>query len=171
METIQRNMDQNRMQLRKKLRQQIQWGRMGILAILAVTLLNQILLLCKVNYHFHFSASLPYYLNWLSRQMGLGGFKAMAVILTILVYACYIACWLMSAQRREWLVAALGLYAVDTVLLIILAMTLLANPFSCLLEILTHGVGLALLWWAVWAANQLSRMPRPRPPMPTRQEP
>lgn len=171
METIQRDMDRNRLQLRKRLRQQVQWGRMGILAILAVTLLNQILLLCKVNYHFHFSASLPYYLNWLSRQMGMGGFKAMAVILTILVYAGYIACWLLSAQQREWLVAALGLYAVDTVLLIIFAFTLLDNPASCLLEILTHGAGLALLWWAVRAANQLSRMPRPRPPMPTRQEP
>ena len=79
METIQRNMDPNRLQLRKKLRQQIQWGRMGLLVILAVSLLNQILLLCKVNYHFHFSAALPYYLNWLSRQMGLDGFKAMAV--------------------------------------------------------------------------------------------
>lgn len=170
METIQRNMDPNRLQLRKKLRQQIQWGRMGLLVILAVSLLNQILLLCKVNYHFHFSAALPYYLNWLSRQMGLGGFKAMAVILTILVYACYIACWLLSAQRRDWLMAALGLYAVDTVLLIIFSLTLLNNPASCLLEILTHGAGLALLWWAVRAASQLSRIPRPRPSMPTREE-
>ena len=163
METMQRNMDRNRLQLRKKLRQQVQWGRMGLLVILAVTLLNQILLLCKVNYHFHFSAALPYYLNWLARQMGQGGFKAMATILTILIYACYIACWLLSAQRREWMMAALGLYIVDTVLLIIFSLTLLSNPASCLLEILTHGAALALLGWAFRASNQLSRMPRPRP--------
>ena len=70
METIRQDMDQKRQQHRKKLRQQVQWGRMGILAILVMSLVNQILLLCKVDYHFHFSAALPYYLNWLSRQLG-----------------------------------------------------------------------------------------------------
>lgn len=166
MEMIRQDIDQKRQQHRKKLRQQVQWGRMGILAILAMSLVNQVLLLCKVDYHFHFSAALPYYLNWLSRQlegqMPLEGFKAMAVILTVLVYGGYIVCWLMSAQQREWLTAALGLYAVDTVLLIVFALTLLSNPASCLLEILAHGAGLLLLWWAVRAAGQLSHMPRPR---------
>ena len=73
-------------------------------------------------------------------------------------------------DRANKLMAALGLYAVDTVLLIIFSLTLLNNPASCLLEILTHGAGLALLWWAVRAASQLSRIPRPRPSMPTREE-
>ena len=86
----------------------------------------------------------------------------MAVVLTIAVYAAYIACWLMSAQRKEWIIAALGLYGLDTLLLVIFALTLLENPASCLLEILTHGVGIALLVVAVRAAEQLSRMPKRR---------
>jgi peptidoglycan/LPS O-acetylase OafA/YrhL len=83
-------------------------------------------------------------------------------VLTVLLYGAYIACWLQSAQRKEWLVAALGLYGLDTLLLIIFCLTLLENPASCLLEILTHSVGIALLVIAVRAAEQLSRMPRQR---------
>lgn len=152
--------------LRMRLRQQIGWGRTGLLAILAVTLLNQVLLMFHVDYHFLFSAAVPYYLNWLVQELGansdVGLFRFMATVLTILLYGAYIACWLQSAQRKEWLVAALGLYALDTVLLIIFCLTLLENPASCLLEVLTHGVGMALLVMAVLAAEQLSRMPKQR---------
>ena len=152
--------------LRLRLRQQIGWGRGALLVILAVTLLNQLLLMLGVEYHFLFSAAVPYYLNWLARELGANGnvglFSALAVVLTIAVYAAYIACWLMSAQRKEWIIAALGLYGLDTLLLVIFALTLLENPASCLLEILTHGVGIALLVVAVRAAEQLSRMPKRR---------
>lgn len=152
--------------LRMRLRKQVEWGRWCLLAILAISLLNQILLMFKVNYHFLFSASVPYYLNWLGRELGahadLAAFKVLAVILTMLIYAAYIACWMMSAQRREWLLAALGLYGVDTLLLIIFCLTLLENPSSCLLEILTHGIGLWVLYVSFRAAERLSSLPRPR---------
>ena len=164
METTRRVPAEKRLRLR--LRQQIGLGRTAMLVILAVTLLNQILLMLRVEYHFLFSASVPYYLNWLVRELGangdVGAFAALATVLTILLYAAYIACWLMSAQRKEWMVAALGLYGLDTLLLIIFALTLLDNPSSCLLEILTHGVGLAVLVVAVKASEQLSRLPKIR---------
>lgn len=164
MESERRALAQKRQ--RQLLRQRIGWGRMAMLAILAVSLVNQFLLLIKVNYHFLFSAAVPYYLNWLGRELGaqtdMGAFKALAVILTMLVYGAYIACWLLSSQRREWLAAALGLYGLDTLLLIIFAFTLLDNPWSCLLEVLTHCVGLYLLFGAVQAAERLSHMPKPR---------
>ena len=149
--------------IRQRLRQQVGWGRNGLLAILAITLINQLLLMLQVEYHFLLSAAVPYYLNWLVRELGAtGAFPALATVLTIALYAAYIACWLMSSQRKEWLVAALGLYGLDTLLLVIFTLTLLDNPASCLLEILTHGIGIALLVIAVRAAEQLSRMPKQR---------
>ena len=149
--------------LRLRLRQQVGAGRMALLAILAVTLLNQIMLALGINYHFHFSAAVPYYMNWLVRELGASGaFPFLATVLTLGLYAAYGACWLLSAQQKQWLLASLGLYGVDTLLLIIFALTLLENPASCLLEILTHGVGLVLLVFALRAAEQLSRMPRQR---------
>ena len=160
--------------LRARLRQQINWGRNALLVILAVTLLNQFLLMIGLNYHFLFSSAVPYYLNWLGKELAANGdmgvFKAIAVILTMLMYVAYIACWLLSAQRREWMLAALGLYGIDTLLLVIFSMTLLENPASCLFEILTHLVGLWLLYVAVGASNRLSKMPRkPRVPHPVQQ--
>lgn len=151
---------------RLRLRQQINWGRNALLAILAITLLNQFLLMIGVDYHFLFSSSVPYYLNWLGRELAAHGdvsvFRVLAVILTMLMYVAYIACWLLSAQRREWMIAALGLYGIDTLLLIIFSLTLLENPASCLLEILTHAIGLWLLYVAVGAADRLSKLPRQR---------
>lgn len=161
METTRRVPAEKRLRLR--LRQRVGWGRSALLVILAVTLINQILLMLHVDYHFLFSAAMPYYLNWLVRELGAtGAFPALVTVLTIALYAVFIACWLMSSQRKEWLVAALGLYGLDTLLLIIFTLTLLQNPASCLLEILTHGIGIALLVVAVQAAERLSRMPKPR---------
>ena len=156
METARRVPAEKRQRLR--LRQQIGWGRTALLVIMGVTLLNQILLMLRVDYHFLFSAAVPYYLNWLVQELGaqsdVGAFEALAVVLTVLLYGAYVVCWLQSAQRKEWLVASLGLYGLDTLLLIIFCLTLLEN--------LTHGVGLALLVVAVRAAEQLSRLPRQR---------
>lgn len=172
METARRIPAEKRLRLR--LRQQVGWGRTALLVILAVTLLNQILLMLRVDYHFLFSAAVPYYLHWLVQELGantdVGLFRVVATVLTVLLYGAYIACWLQSVQQKEWLVAALGLYGLDTLLLIIFCLTLLENPASCLLEILTHGVGIALLVIAVRAAEQLSRMPRQRR-VPDRQSP
>jgi peptidoglycan/LPS O-acetylase OafA/YrhL len=164
METERRIASERRLRLR--LRQQVDWGRLGLLVILAVTLLNQILLLFRVNYHFLFSAAVPYYLNWLARELSansdVGVFGFFASVLTLLLYGAYAACWFQSGRRKEWLMAALGLYGLDTLLLIIFCLTLLENPASCLLEILTHCVGIALLVVAVRAAEQLSRLPKQR---------
>ena len=166
MESVQRAGADKR--LRRELIRQINLGRWALLAIVAVTLLNQLLLACGVKYHFLFSAAMPYYLNWLAIELGavssVGAYKALAVVLTIGLYVGYAACWLLSAQRKEWLLASLVLYGVDTVLLIVFSLTLLENPASCLLEILTHFVGLFALYISMQASEKLSKLPRVRRP-------
>ena len=148
--------------LRRQLRQRIEWGRLAILVVIGISLINQILLWCNVQYHVLFSASMPYYLNWLAGILDIGFFKFLATVLTLLLYLAYAACWLMCGHRREWMLAATGMYAVDTLLLIIFAFTLLKNPVSCLLEVLTHGIVLVVLILAFLSAEKLSKMPRPR---------
>lgn len=156
--------------LRRKLQQQIGLGRTALLLVLLVSLLNQLLLLLKVNFHFLFSASVPYYLNWLARKLGgpagATPLKVIAVIVTLLIYFVYVACWLFSARRRDFLKTALLLYCADTVLLVIFACALLNNPFNCLLEVLTHLIVIAVLYMAHRAAQQLRRMPKKRKPRP-----
>ena len=154
--------------LRRELIRRINLGRWALLAIVAVSLLNQLLLACGVKYHFLFSAAMPYYLNWLGIRLSavasVGAYRALAVILTLALYVGYGACWLLSAQRKEWMLACLVLYGVDTLLLIVFALALLENPASCLLEVLTHCLGLYALYLSVQASEQLSKLPRQRRP-------
>ena len=158
-----RRTDPQRM-LKRKLRKQIEWGRWGLLAVIAATLLNQILLLCGAKYHLLFSAAMPYYLNWLAIQLNIGAFKAVATVLTIALYGAYAVCWLLSGHKKEWMLATLGLYGVDTLLLIIFAFTLVEHPASCLFEILVHFACLGLLGVAFRAFYQLSQLPRRKRP-------
>lgn len=142
-----------------RLRQRVMWVRMGLLTMVGFTLVNQLLLVLRVDYHFLLSAAVPYYLNWTCRKLGLGGIVPMlAAALTAWLYAAYFVCWLLSRRHRGWLLAALGLYAVDTLLLIIFAATLLENAASCALEILAHMGILALLISGDQAAGRLNRM-------------
>lgn len=163
METSHRNSGDKR--LRKRLIQQIEAGRLTLLILAAVSLVNQILLICNVNYHLLLSMASPYYLNWLnielSKQGSTGVYGFFAVLLTIVVYIALLACWLMSGQSKQWLAAAFGIYALDTVLLVVFT-TLLKNPASCLLEVVTHCVVLAVLYNALRSAEKLSKLPRRR---------
>jgi hypothetical protein len=146
-------------------------GVVGLVLMILVSLLNQLLLLLKVNFHFLFSASVPYYLNWLARKLGgpagVTPLKVIAVIVTLVIYFAYVACWLFSARRKDYLKTALLLYCADTVLLVIFACALLNNPFNCLLELLTHLLVVAVLYTAHRAAQQLSRMPKKKKSAPT----
>lgn len=165
MDTTQRN----ERAIRRQLRQRIEWGRLAMLVIIFASLVNQILLWCGAKYHLIFSAALPYYLNWLAGQLDSTVFKVLATMLTLLLYCAYAICWLMSGHRRDWMLATIGLYGVDTLLLIIFSFVLLTNPISCLLEILVHGAVLALLILALLSAQKLSKMPRLRRPAPSQQ--
>lgn len=140
--------------LRRRLHRQIQWSRNVFLLILAVSAVNLVLLFMGLDYHFLFSAAVPYYMNWLAAQLGRSGLKVLAVAVTVLVFALGGGCWYFFRSRR-WLEGALVFYAVDTVALAVMALTLLENPLSCLLEVLVHGLGLLLLFPARKAATGL----------------
>lgn len=159
---------------RRQLQQHIGLGRTAILLMLAVSLLNQLLLLLKVNYHFLFSTAVPYYLNWLARKLGgpvgVTPLKVLAVILTLLIFVTYVACWIFSARRRDFLKTAFLLYSADTVLLVIFAFALLNNPFSCLLEVLVHVIGIIVLYNAHRSALQLRKMSKKKKRRPASQE-
>lgn len=145
---------------RQKLNRTFQTGRIVLLILLVVSVFNQLLLLLKVDYHIFFSASMPYYLNWLAGALGGSGgitfLKVFAVLVTVICYGGYAICWIQSSQQREFLRTALLLYAMDTLMLVIFAFVFIENPISCLLEILVHLVALWLLYNAHCSAKILA---------------
>lgn len=148
--------------LRRQLQRQVIWGRIALLAIIAVTLIDQLLLWAGIDYHFFFSAAMPYYLNWTASQLSSGAFKVVATVVTVALYAIYALC-LLRYLEPDWTMAAAGLYIADTALLIVFALVMLENPASCLLELLVHGIALVLLIPAYRAQLRLSRMKRREP--------
>lgn len=148
--------------LRRTLQRQVGWGQLALLGIVGVSLINQVMLGLGINYHFLFSAAMPYYLNWLGRQFSNVGFTVVAVLVTVALYGAYGVC-LLRSHEPQWFWVGMILYAVDTVLLVIFALVLLENPVSCLLELLIHGVALVVLVRAWKARLRLSRIP-PRMP-------
>ena len=148
--------------LRKQYQRRISWGQYALLGILGITFLNQLLLWMGVRYHFLFSAAMPYYLNWVAGQLSHKGYSIVATVLTVALYGTYGFCLLRSHEAR-WFWTSMVLYALDTILLIVFALALLTNPMSCLIELLVHGVALAILIQAWVARIRLIQMP-PRVP-------
>ena len=151
---------------RIRLRQKVVLGRWVLLAITGVSLINLLFLLFKVNYHFHLSAALPYYLNWLgvklSEYSSVVGYQVFAGILTAGLVGMYAVCWLFSAQKPEWLTAGLVMYGIDTLLLIVLSFTVVKRPAACVFEILSHLACLYFLWSAMQSGKALRKMARRR---------
>lgn len=148
---------------RKRMRRRLNLGRTSLPVMVSVTLVNQLLLAMGVNYHFLFSAAMPYYINWTVRELDLrGAVPVLSAVLSVGLCSVFLTCWMLSRRRRGWLRAALGLYTLDTLALLVFAVTVLRNPAACLLEALTHAVLLALLAYAVAAEEQLRRKPQRR---------
>ena len=157
-------MDRRASSNKAKIRHQIMAGRWVLLAVAGLTLVNHLMLLCGAAYHFWISAATPYYVNWLGAELGLSGaWPVVNVLLALVLDGFFIACWALSRRRRVFLTAALAGYALDTLLLVIFAFTLLRNPASCILEILTHLVVTYLLLTADQAAGALQRMRQRHP--------
>lgn len=148
--------------LRIQLRKQIEWGRWAILAVFLVSLVNQVMLWFGSSYHFLFSAAMPYYVNWLAGQLGGTGLKVLATLLTLVLYGAYAICVVLSGNRRDWMLATIVLYGLDTVILCIFAFTMLENPASCLLEILVHVAILAPMVNAIRAFDRMEQLPKLR---------
>lgn len=137
----------------------VAWGRTCLLAVVMFSLVNQLLLALGVDYHFLISAAVPYYADWICLKINLTGIVPTLMTLgSVALYVAYVACWALSRKGRVWLSVALGLYGLDTLLLIVFTFTLLENPLSCVLEIVTHLACLAMLVMAVHSAGELSRI-------------
>ena len=152
-------MERRRNPNKAKFRHQVAAGRLALLALTGLTLVNLLLLCFRAEYHFLLSGAVPYYVNWLCVKLNAAGiWSVLSALLSLVLVAFYGACWLLSHQRRICLTAAAAAYALDTVLLVIFAFTLVGNPASCILEILTHLAVLALLVTAEQAAGALQRI-------------
>ena len=147
---------------REHLTQQRASGKWMILLIVIFTVLNMVLLVCGTERYFLFSAGIPHYLTYYGMQMdngGFGGYFVAMLIVSLSFLAGYVLSWLMVNKNGTWLKVALILWAMDTVVLIIMAITM--RMFEA--RIMDLAVHVLLLWeifQALRANKRLENMPK-----------
>ena len=138
---------------REYLERQFNGGRHSLLILMIFTVVNIVMLLADANTYFVCSFTVPYYMCGfgMSFDMEIGGsvFFTTALIISAVILAVYLLCWLLSKKRPGWLYAAFALFIVDTVALVLLSLTL---------EILAENIiDLVIHAWVIWELFQGAR--------------
>ena len=119
---------------REYLLRQVANGRYSLLLIVILTVVNLIMTILDTNTYFLFSASVPYYLVFVG--MGIengfvngawnvkGTLTYTGLVIALVIVAVYLLCWLLSKKRAGWLTAALVLFIIDTVALVVIAIAI-----------------------------------------------
>ena len=133
---------------REYLLRQVANGRYSLLLIVILTVVNLVMTILDTNTYFLFSASVPYYLVFVG--MGIengfvdgawnvkGTLTYTGLVIALVIVAVYLLCWLLSKKRAGWLTAALVLFFVDTVALVVITFALYDSPMGKLVDFLLH---------------------------------
>lgn len=139
-------------------------ARSSLLVVLIFTVVNLAMLLLDSGTYFLFSASVPYYLTAFGMGMdigmgadGIGTFTLVALGISAAVLVLYLLSWLLSKKRPGWLVAALVLFILDTVALVLACLALDALVDS-VMDFVFHGWVIISLIQGISANGKLRKM-------------
>ena len=154
---------------REYLLRQVANGRYSLLLIVILTVVNLIMTILDTNTYFLFSASVPYYLVFVG--MGIengfvdgawnvkGTLTYTGLVIALVIVAVYLLCWLLSKERAGWLTAALVLFIIDTVALVVITFALYDSPMGKLVDFLLHIWAIVELVQGVRGSKKLKALP------------
>ena len=161
-----KNTDKNS---RENLQRQIASGRSSLLLILIFTVVNVLFVMLDVDRYFLFSASVPYYLTMLGKGLDNGfvdgpwdingTFTITALVISVVILAVYLLCWLLSKKRIGWQTVALVLFIVDTLALVLFTFALYDSPAVNIMDFIFHIWVIATLIHAIRADSKLKKLP------------
>ena len=138
-------------------------ARGNLLAMLVLTAVNTLLALTGSDRYYLFTDFAAYI--WAVFARGFYDFTGEAKWLVlgaagaVLVMAVYFLCWLLSKKRRGWLTAALVLFIIDTVALVVITFALYDSPMGKLVDFLLHIWAIVELVQGVRASKKLKALP------------
>ena len=120
-------------------RNQYNVARVNVLSVVLFTLINVVLCLLGMDSYFLFSAIVPYFIASIGALWGglyppeyyadlemteadflSTGFVVACAAVAIVIIALYFVCWLLSKKHVAFMIAALALFAIDTILMPVL---------------------------------------------------
>ena len=148
-------------------------SRHNLLLVVIFSLVNLILLLTNSNTYFLFSASMPYIISDFGMffcgkypaeyyaDMGEMTFLdpsvlVVMVIISVVIIGVYLLCWWMSRKNNVgWLIAALVLFGIDTVVMFLFML----GSSNMLFDILFHAWVIYYLITGILANAKLKKLP------------
>ncbi len=142
-------------------------GRSMLLMVLVFTLVNLALLLLDTGTYFLFSIWIPYNMTGIAMVMDdftIGTFTVAALVISAVILLVYFIAWLLSKKHTGWLTAALILFSLDTVAMIVLSLVLFEEPFSEIVDLVFHIWALVILIQGVRYAGKRKKLENPARP-------
>lgn len=132
-------------------------ARSNLLLMIALTAVNIFLLFVEADVFLLFSATAPYMAVTLGMLSEATPLTIAGICAAVFMLAAYLICWLLSKKHFGWMIAALAMFAVDTLLMI--GFYLIAEDFSGILDVIIHAWVLYYLITGVRYGYQLRTLP------------
>lgn len=142
-----------------KLKRQYASARNNLILMLILTVVNVALLFVESSYMMLFSATVPYYSMIFAILDTSGLLFVPCVLITIISLIAYLLSWFFSKKHYGWMIAALVLFAIDTLFLI--GISYWIGDFSGIFDFLIHAWVLYYLIIGVVSGVKLKKMPEP----------
>lgn len=118
-------------------------ARASLLVVLAFSLVNVFAVFA--NYYFYFSSRIALVLVAIGAQLdvaaGTNAFKFVFAFLAIASLVPYLLSWLFSKKKVGWMIVALVLFSVDTlVLLIDVPSAIAGKDFTIIIDVIVHAI-------------------------------
>lgn len=153
---------------RNALQKRYNTARTELLLVIILTVVNIVLFFAGSDSMMLFSASVPFYAVVFASMFGIQELLIAGCILAGIIIVLYFLCWLLSKNRPGWLVAAVVLFAIDTVCM--LGLYILAEEVSAVMDMLIHALVLYYLIAGLSSHRKLKKLPQPEP-IPAGEEP
>lgn len=146
---------------REKLLKKYSSARTNLLMMLILTGVNLILIAVNASISFPFSAAMPQVAyaigSTFAEESGSSAFFIIGLVIALISIAMYLPCYFLSKKRYGWLIGALVLFIMDTLLLILFMVTL-GDFTSSLIDVAFHAWVLYYLITGVSSGSRLSHM-------------
>jgi hypothetical protein len=145
-------------------------SRYNLLAVLIFTAVNLLILVTGGDSYWLFSASVPYFLTMFGmifdtpvyvQEFVVGTFTITALVISAVILAAYLVCWIFSKKHVGFLIAALVMFAVDTLAFLGMIFLLQFNIAENLLDIVFHAWVIISLSRGLAAYMKMKQMPEP----------
>ena len=160
---------------KEKLARKLSSGRIDIILMAMLTIINIIFTFTDAQTYFFFSAFVPYrmafygayltgklpeeyYTDWGDASFFGNGFLIAMLVMAAIIITFYVLCFFLSKKKNAWLIFATVLFSIDTLALVGYAISYSVIA-ECIIDILLHAYVLYGIISAIIAAGKLKDLP------------